>query len=107
MGPLLPARLTFDHARVAGRIRHAALPDIQFEPLQFTARGDIVVARIFLRGTHRGEFSGIPATGRAIAVQSAETFRLADGKVVEQWVLMDALGLLQQLGAVPGPSLDG
>ena len=78
-----------------------AFPDIQFEPQQFTAQGDIVVARIRVRGTHRGEFLGIPATGRAIAVQSIETFRLADGKVVEQWVLMDALGLLQQLGAIP------
>lgn len=81
-----------------------AFPDIQFEPQRFTAQGDIVVARMFVRGTHRGEFLGVPATGRAIAVQSVETFRLADSKVVEQWVVMDALGLLQQLGAVPSPA---
>jgi steroid delta-isomerase-like uncharacterized protein len=79
-----------------------AFPDIRFEPQHLTAQGDIVVARIGVRGTHRGEFLGVPATGRAVAVQSVETFRLADGKVAEQWVLMDALGLLQQLGAIPG-----
>ncbi len=81
-----------------------AFPDIQFKPQQFTAQGDIVVARLVVRGTQRGEFLGVPATGRAVAVQSVETFRLADGKVVEQWVVMDALGLLQQLGAVPSPA---
>ena len=78
-----------------------AFPDIRFEPHQVTAQGDIVVARMWVRGTHRGEFLGVPATGRAVAVQSVETFRLARGRVAEQWVLMDALGLLQQLGAIP------
>jgi steroid delta-isomerase-like uncharacterized protein len=80
-----------------------AFPDIQFELQQFIAQGDLAVAHMRVRGTHRGEFLGISATGRTIAIQSVETFRLADGKVAEQWVLMDALGLLQQLGAVASP----
>ena len=40
-------------------------------------------------------------TGREVSVSTVETFRVADGKLVEQWVVMDALGLLQQLGAIP------
>ncbi len=46
---------------------------------------------------------GIPATGAQVTLDAMELFRLAGGKVAEQWVAMDALGLLRQLGAVPAP----
>jgi predicted ester cyclase len=46
---------------------------------------------------------GIAPTGRAVTVAAMELFRLADGKIAEQWVIVDALGMSQQLGAVPGP----
>jgi steroid delta-isomerase-like uncharacterized protein len=80
----------------------SAFPDIHIDVDQLIAQGDIVVARILVRGTHRDEFLGVPATGRGIKIQSVDTFRLADGKIAEQWVLMDALGMMQQLGAIPG-----
>jgi C-1 hydroxylase len=82
----------------------SAFPDIQIEIQQLVAQGDTVAARLLVRGTHRDEFLGIPATGRGIKVQSTETYRLADGKIIEEWVVMDALGLMQQLGAIPGPT---
>jgi predicted ester cyclase len=62
-----------------------------------------VAARYMVQGTHRGEFLGIPGSGRRVTIQAVESYRLDGGKLAEQWVVMDALGLLQQLGAVPGP----
>ena len=80
-----------------------AFPDLRFEIEQLIAEGDLVAARYLVQGTHRGEFFGIPGTGRQVTIQAVESYRLAGGKLAEQWVVMDALGLLQQLGAVPGP----
>ena len=54
-------------------------------------------------GTHRGEFIGIPATDREVTVQAVDIYRLADGRIAEQWVIIDVWGLMQQLGAIPGP----
>jgi predicted ester cyclase len=54
-------------------------------------------------GTHQGEFMGIPATGRAVAVEAWTLDILRDGLLVESRILMDAMGMLTQLGALPGP----
>jgi steroid delta-isomerase-like uncharacterized protein len=81
-----------------------AFPDLHFEIEQLIAEGDLVAASYLVQGTHRGEFLGIPGTGRPVTIQAVESYRLAGGKLAEQWVVMDALGLLQQLGAVPGPA---
>jgi predicted ester cyclase len=59
--------------------------------------------RHVVRGTQRGEFLGVPATGRVVTFQAVDIFRLTGNKIVEQWVVIDALGLLQQLGAIPNP----
>ena len=56
-----------------------------------------------MRGTHRGELQGIPLTGREITVAALNVHRFAGGKVVEQWVNSDSLGMLRQLGALPAP----
>jgi steroid delta-isomerase-like uncharacterized protein len=66
--------------------------------------GDRVVARWTGRGTHRGELMGLEPTGKPIAVDAISVFRIADGKIVEEWTVWDALGLMQQVGAVPEPS---
>jgi steroid delta-isomerase-like uncharacterized protein len=63
--------------------------------------GDRVVARWTGSGTHEGELMGVPPTGRPIAVEAISVFRIADGKIAEEWTVWDALGLLQQVGAVP------
>lgn len=80
-----------------------AFPDLHFEIEQLIADGDLVAARYLVQGTHRGEFLGIPGTGRQVNIQAVESYRLDGDKLAEQWVVMDALGLLQQLGAIPGP----
>ena len=63
--------------------------------------GDRVVARWVGTGTHRGELMGIEATGKPISVEAISVFRIANGKIAEEWTVWDALGLLQQIGAVP------
>ena len=66
--------------------------------------GDRVVARWIGRGTHNGELMGVAPTGRTIAVEAQSIFRVADGKIAEEWTVWDALGLLQQVGAAPVPA---
>ena len=81
----------------------AAFPDLRFAIEHLVADEDLVVARYTIRGTHRGELLGIPPTGRPITLSAMELYRIRDGRVAEQWVALDTLGLLQQLGAVPAP----
>jgi predicted ester cyclase len=60
-----------------------------------------VVTRWTLRGTHRGTYQGVAPTGKQITMAGVSIYRFAEGKVAEGWVSYDALGLLQQIGAVP------
>jgi steroid delta-isomerase-like uncharacterized protein len=69
-----------------------------------SAGQDRVVVRWTGRGTHTGELMGVPATGASIACDALTIFRIADGKIAEEWTVWDALGLLQQVGAVPVPA---
>jgi ketosteroid isomerase-like protein len=66
--------------------------------------GDRVVARWSGSGTHEGELMGVAPTGRPIDVDAISVFRIADGKIAEEWTVWDALGLLQQVDAVPAPA---
>jgi steroid delta-isomerase-like uncharacterized protein len=79
----------------------AAFPDLHFTLEHVVAEGALVADHLTGRGTHQGQFLGVPATGRAVQFQTMETYRIAGGRVAEQWVLTDVLGLLQQIGAVP------
>jgi steroid delta-isomerase-like uncharacterized protein len=81
----------------------SAFPQQHTELHDLIAEGDRVAVRHTHRGTHGGEFMGMPPTGRQFAVDGIEVFRIADGKVAEFWHMDDFLGLLQQLGAVPAP----
>jgi steroid delta-isomerase-like uncharacterized protein len=83
--------------------RRGAFPDIRFTVEDQVAEGDRVVTRWTARGTHAGEFAGVPPTGRAGVVSGTTTYRLADGKVAECWTNADDLGLLRLIGAVPAP----
>ena len=83
---------------------HRAFPDFRIEEHDVVAERDRVLVRLTIRGSHRGEFAGAAPTGRAVAMEKMDLFRIAGGQVAEQWVAADALGLLRQLGV--GPSLD-
>ena len=80
-------------------------PDLRMELDDVLLDGDKAVARVTATGTHRGEFMGMPATGRTVAVQVIDIMRFdGDGLVAEHWGVFDALGMMQQLGAIPaGP----
>ncbi len=96
-------RLDYEaHARFAAMV-FAAFPDVQYTLNELLAEGDRVVARFRARGTQTGAFPGIPATGKAVAMSAIAIYRVAGGKVVEQWLEYDMLGLLQQLGVIPAP----
>jgi steroid delta-isomerase-like uncharacterized protein len=76
-------------------------PDIQWTLEEMVAEGDKVAARFIMRGTHQGTFFGVGPSGKKIAVQAMNFYRLSDGKFVEERGQPDMLGLLQQIGAAP------
>ena len=78
-----------------------AFPDLQFTIEDMIAEGDTVVVRYTTRGTHQGNFRGIPHTGKQVSGTGMFMDRLVNGKAVEQWINGDDLGLLQQLGVIP------
>lgn len=80
----------------------AAFGDFRATILDQVCEGDKVVTRKVFRGIHRGEFQGLPATGREVEIHVIDIVRVADGRIVEHWNCVDRLGLLAQLGALPG-----
>jgi steroid delta-isomerase-like uncharacterized protein len=84
----------------------AGFPDLLMEVQDVLASGDKVVARVRGTGTHQGEFMGMPATGKKVDVQLIDIIRFGDdGLAHEHWGVLDALGMMQQLGAIPeGPA---
>jgi steroid delta-isomerase-like uncharacterized protein len=85
---------------VLGMMR-AAFPDIHWAVEEMVAEGDKVVTRFTWTGTHRGSFMGIPATGKSVSVKGVVIDQLEGGKMSNSRILMDSLGMLQQLGVVP------
>jgi steroid delta-isomerase-like uncharacterized protein len=81
----------------------AGFPDIHFAIEEQIAEGDKVLSRFEWTGTHRGEFLGVPATGRPVKVWGMVVDRLVDGRIKETRIIMDALGLMMQLGVFPPP----
>ena len=80
-----------------------AFPDINFEIVAMAADGDEVWIHNISRGTHKGEFMGVPATGNSIEVAAIDRVRVRDGRMVEHWGVTDVMTMMQQLGVVPGP----
>jgi len=79
----------------------AAFPDLRMEVHEVVTEGDLTCARFTMTGTHEGEFMGIPATGKKVAVPGFDMLRLRDGKVTEHWGTTDGMVLMQQLGVIP------
>lgn len=79
---------------------HQAFPDFHCTVEDQIAEGDRVVTRWTARGTHRDEFMGIPATGEQGEVAGIYIDRIINGKIIETWTEWDALGMMQQLGAI-------
>jgi len=80
-----------------------AFPDIHWTFDDRIVKGDKVITRATTTGTHKGEFMGILPTNKKVTYWGIEIFRRAGGKIVEAWMMMDTLGIMQQLGAIPTP----
>ena len=83
----------------------AAFPDLRMDVEDLLVSGDKAVARVRATGTHQTEFMGMPATGKSVDVQLIDITRFGDdGLAHEHWGVFDALAMMQQLGAIPGPA---
>ena len=79
-----------------------AFPDLRMEPEDILQDGDKVAIRARVTGTHKGDFMGIPPTGKSIDFQIVDIVRFGDdGRGHEHWGVSDALTMMQQLGVVP------
>ena len=85
------------------RVLWSAFPDMHWEGKEMVAEGEKVVTRFAWTGSHRGAFLGIPATGRRVEVKGVVIDRLENGQMADSRILMDTMGLMQQLGVIPGP----
>jgi len=83
------------------RRMRSGFPDMKLTPEAIYTDGDTVIARVRVTGTHKGEYFGIPPTGKSIDITGIDIVRLEEGKAVERWGVFDALNLMQQLGQVP------
>jgi steroid delta-isomerase-like uncharacterized protein len=102
-GPQAPPARGPDEVNARVRLYQESV-DGHWDVQELFSAGDRVVARWVGSGRHVGELMGIPPTGKPIAVEALSVFRIADGKIAEEWTVWDALGLLQQIGAVPAPA---
>lgn len=83
---------------------HSAFSDFAFEIQDMIAEGDRVAIRAKLRGTHTGEFMGIPATNKPFEIDLMDIVEIKGGKMTAHWGVTDAMAMMQQLGAMEGPT---
>ena len=102
-----PMRGLAGYLAIIGMMR-SGFPDIQWtleetivEEDKLGAGDTRIAARFTMRGTHQGDFFGVPPTRKSITVQAVNFYRVTDGKIVEERGQPDLLGLMQQIGAAP------
>jgi steroid delta-isomerase-like uncharacterized protein len=78
-----------------------SFPDLRHEIVEMVAEGDKVAVRFNVTGTHKGELQGIPPSGKNVSFGAMDFITLIDGKIVEDWLNTDIMGLMQQIGAIP------
>ena len=78
-----------------------AFPDVQMSVEDQIAEGDMVATRWIASGTHQGELMGIAPSGNRVTVSGTSIERIVNGKIEETWDNYDALGMMQQIGAIP------
>ena len=79
----------------------ASFPDLRFTIEQMLSEDDRVVMQLLMEGTHQGAWLGIPASGKKMQIRMFTVHRVVQGKIAEDWVLVESLGFFQQLGVVP------
>ena len=76
----------------------SAFHGTRIEVEELIAEGELVMSRAVLHGIHNGELEGIPPTGKEISISVITVFRIVDGKIAEEWEIIDQLGMMTQLG---------
>ncbi|MBA5690035.1 ester cyclase [Rugamonas apoptosis] len=84
----------------ASRNFRAAVPDLSAEVTDMVAAGDRVVVRLHFTGHFTGQFGQIKGQGQAIDFQAFDLYRIADGRIADNWHLEDNLALLRQMGVI-------
>jgi C-1 hydroxylase len=80
----------------------SGLSDVAFDVEDIIAEGARVAVRVIARATHRGDFMGMPAAGKGYEIDEIHIFRLENGLIAEHWHVADMLGMMKQMGAMPG-----
>lgn len=99
--PAMPPLSGLDGARQLITLLKRGFPDFSSQVELMVAEGDRVAVRCAHRGTHEGDFMGVPATGKPVAITATGIYTVQEGKLVQNQVIFDAFGLLQQVGVVP------
>ena len=102
--PNLPPEFTQDREGFKRLFRMfiAAFPDLRFDTEHMVAEDDLVASYNSMQGTHRGEFMGIPPTGKSFKVYAADVCRFTeDGLIAEHWGVFDMGSMMHQLGVAP------
>lgn len=76
-------------------------PNYEIIAEEMLADGDKVMVKVLIRGVHRGNFMGIPATGKQIEASGALIYTITNGKISDHWMLADSMTMMQQLGVIP------
>jgi predicted ester cyclase len=82
-----------DHIRVV----EAAFPNYELIPNLIVSEAGLVAARCMFRGIHKGEFAGIPPTGKQVSADVMIFYRISEGRIAEHWLQLDTAGLIEQL----------
>ena len=105
---LIDADVVFHPAEISGREEfleyigalRTAFPDLNFTVEDEVSDGEKGAGHFTMRGTHQGEFWGIPATGNAIETRGVDFFHISNNRIKEIWVNLDSFAFMQQLGAI-------
>lgn len=90
---------TIEDARRIDEEGRRAFPDIQFAVAHIAADDEWVARHWIADATHDGDFLGVPATGRRVHMEGMVFSRIENGKIAEEWRIIDTAGLMQQLRA--------
>ena len=93
--------MTFADHQGFARAFYAGFPDLVHAIEDIVSTDSTAVVQFTLRGTHRGDFMGIPPTQKAIEVGAIAIFKITGGKITEIRGQFDQLGMMRQLGVIP------
>jgi steroid delta-isomerase-like uncharacterized protein len=104
--PSLPPLRGLDGARELISLFSTGFPGARTKIITMIAEGDTVAAYFTFDGEHKGKFLDFPPTGKKVSAYGCGLFRIDNGKLIENRVVFDALGLMQQIGVVPTPGIE-